>query len=98
MPKIKNLECSRCKKTVPADQPQTLCPECKGALYVRYDLSHLHGVSHRDKIAVDAAQHPWLGMWRYKSVLPDAEPGEGLGGGVALFSWGASALLHGLAL
>ena len=80
MPKIKNLECSRCKKTVSADAPQTLCPECKGALYVRYDLSHLHGVSHRDKIAVDAAQHPWLGMWRYKSVLPDTTPvtlGEG---------------------
>ena len=80
MPKIKNLECSRCKKTVSADQPQTLCPECKGALYVRYDLSHLRGVSQRDKIAVEAAQHPWLGMWRYKSVLPDATPvtlGEG---------------------
>jgi threonine synthase len=80
MPKIKNLECSRCKKTVSADQPQTLCPECKGALYVRYDLSHLHGATHRDKIAADAALSPWLGMWRYKSVLPDAEPvtlGEG---------------------
>jgi threonine synthase len=80
MPKIKNLECSRCKKTVSADQPQTLCPECKGALYVRYDLSHLHGVAHREKIAADAAAHPWLGMWRYKSVLPDATPvtlGEG---------------------
>jgi len=80
MPKIKNLECSRCKKTVSADQPQTLCPECKGALYVRYDLSHLHGTTHRDKIAVEAAQHPWLGMWRYSSVLPDATPvtlGEG---------------------
>jgi threonine synthase len=80
MPKIKNLECSRCKKTVSADQPQTLCPECKGALYVRYDLSHLHGAAHRDKIAADAALSPWLGMWRYKSVLPDAEPvtlGEG---------------------
>jgi threonine synthase len=50
MPKIKNLECSRCKKTVSADQPQTLCPECKGALYVRYDLSHLHGVAHREKM------------------------------------------------
>jgi threonine synthase len=80
MPTIKNLECSRCKKTVSADQPRTLCPECKGPLYVRYDLSHLRGVTHREKITADAAHHPWLGMWRYKSVLPDATPvtlGEG---------------------
>src|SRR6201996_4947023 len=80
MPKIKHLECSRCKKTVSADQPQTLCPECKGPLYVRYDRAHLRGVAHRDAIATEAAKHPWLGMWRYSSVLPDATPvtlGEG---------------------
>jgi threonine synthase len=80
MPKIKNLECSRCKKTVSAETPQTLCPECKGSLYVRYDLSHLRGTVARDAIARGATLHPWLGMWRYKSVLPDVTPvtlGEG---------------------
>ncbi|MGD0304919.1 MAG: threonine synthase [Candidatus Acidiferrales bacterium] len=80
MPKIKNLECSRCKSTLSADTPQTLCPECKGSLYVRYDLTALQGSESRDQIAAEAARHPWLGMWRYKSVLPSATPvtlGEG---------------------
>jgi threonine synthase len=80
MPKIKNLECSRCKATLSADTRQTLCPECKGSLYVRYDLTALKGTAPRDKIATDAAREPWPGMWRYKSVLPDATPvtlGEG---------------------
>jgi threonine synthase len=80
MPKIKNLECSRCRATLSAETPQTLCPECKGSLYVRYDLAPLRGTAARDEIAREAGRHPWLGMWRYKSVLPDAKPvtlGEG---------------------
>jgi threonine synthase len=80
MPTIKNLECSRCKETLSAELPQTLCPKCKGSLYVRYDLKHLHGTTFRDAIARDAAKLPWPGMWRYRSVLPDVRPvtlGEG---------------------
>jgi threonine synthase len=80
MPKIKNLECSRCKSTLSAETPQTLCHECKGSLYVRYDLTALRGTASRDEIAKAAAREPWPGMWRYKSVLPDAKPvtlGEG---------------------
>src|SRR5580704_11998606 len=80
MPKIKTLECSRCKSSLSADTPQTICPECKGSLYVRYDLKPLHGTASRDEITAEAARHPWLGMWRYKSVLPNATPvtlGEG---------------------
>jgi threonine synthase len=80
MPTIKHLECSRCKETVSAATPQTLCPKCKGSLYVRYDLQHLHGTAARDAIASDAAKSPWPGMWRYRSVLPDVKPvtlGEG---------------------
>jgi threonine synthase len=80
MPKIAKLECSRCRKSVSAETPQTLCPDCAGSLYVRYDLSPLRGIAARDKIAQDASSVPWAGMWRYKSVLPDAKPvtlGEG---------------------
>jgi threonine synthase len=80
MPPIKNLECSRCQATVSSATPQTLCPQCKGALYVRYDLRPLRGIAGRDTIARDAAKSPWLGMWRYRSVLPEARPvtlGEG---------------------
>ncbi len=80
MPKIDHFECSRCKARIPADGPQTLCPKCTGSLYVRYDLSRVHGTAAREAIATQAAQAPWLGMWRYRSVLPDVEPvtlGEG---------------------
>src|SRR5216684_2614104 len=52
MPKISHFECSRCKKKVPADKPQTLCPDCAGSLYVRYDLSGARGTARRD--AIDA--------------------------------------------
>lgn len=80
MPTIAKLECSRCKKSVSAETPQTLCPACSGSLYVRYDLKPLHGIADRDKIAQYAASVPWAGMWRYSLVLPDAKPvtlGEG---------------------
>jgi len=57
-----------------------VCPQCAGALYVRYDLSPLRGVEARQGIARDAANSPWRGLWRYRSVLPEVEPvtlGEG---------------------
>ena len=80
MPKIKELECSRCKTTVSAETPQTVCPKCAGAFYVRYDLSGLKGSAKRDQIARDATVGGWAGMWRYRSVLPEVVPvtlGEG---------------------
>src|SRR5437660_932952 len=80
MPKIKHFECSRCGATVSAEEPQTLCPRCKGSLYVRYDLSGLRGQAHRALILRDALIGGWAGMWRYRSVLPDVAPvtlGEG---------------------
>jgi threonine synthase len=57
-----------------------VCPQCQGSLYVRYDLQPLRGTHARDAIARVAADSPWSGMWRYRSVLPDARPitlGEG---------------------
>jgi threonine synthase len=80
MPPIAFLECSRCRKTVSAQTPQTLCPACSGSLYVRYDLAPLRGAETRDATVGHAAGSPWLGMWRYRAVLPDVEPvtlGEG---------------------
>jgi len=80
MPKISHLACSRCNRTVSADKPQTLCPQCAGSLYVRYDLAPLHGVAKREVISRDASANAWSGMWRYRSVLPDVTPvtlGEG---------------------
>lgn len=80
MPAIKHLECSRCKTTVSAATPQTLCPKCQGAFYVRYELNALRGAGARNAIVQGAVNPPWPGMWRYRSVLPTVEPvtlGEG---------------------
>src|SRR5262245_28604001 len=80
MPKIKELECSRCKARLSAGTPQTLCPKCSGSLYVRYDLGAAKGLEKRAQVARDAAEGGWAGMWRYRSVLPEVKPvtlGEG---------------------
>ncbi|MBB6188353.1 threonine synthase [Rhodanobacter sp. MP7CTX1] len=83
MPAIAYLECSRCHARLSADTPQTLCTQCPdqpaGALYVRYDLTHLQGRSAEEVVGNDPTS-PWSGMWRYRAVLPDVEPvtlGEG---------------------
>jgi threonine synthase len=80
MPKISHLECSRCHAQLSSEKPQTLCTQCAGALYVRYDLAALRGVEARQEIARAAESTPWSGLWRYRSVLPDVAPvtlGEG---------------------
>jgi threonine synthase len=80
MAKILYFECSRCQARVSTESPRTVCPQCAGSLYVRYDLAPVRGLAHRHEIARIAAAQPWAGMWRYKAVLPDATPvwlGEG---------------------
>jgi threonine synthase len=80
MPKISYLECSRCRAHLSAEKPQTVCRQCAGALYVRYDLAPLRGVAARQEITRTAESAPWSGLWRYRSVLPDVAPvtlGEG---------------------
>ena len=81
MPSIAYFECSRCHAHLSADGPQTLCPQCAGALFVRYDMDALRQTASRDDIQAKAAAAPTsLGMWRYAGVLPAAEPvtlGEG---------------------
>jgi threonine synthase len=81
MPAIAYLECSRCSTQVSAETAQTLCPQCAGALYVRYDMAALRKTASRDQIqARAAAAATSVGMWRYADVLPSADPvtlGEG---------------------
>ncbi len=81
MPSIAYLECSRCHTQIAAETPQTLCPQCGGVLFVRYDMAQLRQTARREDIQARAAAAPTsLGMWRYAGVLPSAEPvtlGEG---------------------
>ena len=69
------LECTRCGERLSPEQPRTLCPKDAGSLYVRYDLAALNG-----KFKIEALAGRVASMWRYREVLPDAEPvtlGEG---------------------
>jgi threonine synthase len=80
MPHIAFLECSRCHLHHDPATPQTVCSECSGTLYVRYDLSAAAGMATRDAIGTTEQDKRWSGMWRYRQVLPDADPvtlGEG---------------------
>ncbi len=79
MPQIAHLECSRCHTTQSATTPQTVCPVCAGAFYVRYNLTPAKGTAVRDRIGTNPAAI-WPGMWRYQDVLPNVAPvtlGEG---------------------
>jgi threonine synthase len=77
MPDIAFLECSKCGEHLSADKPHNVCPKDGGPLYVRYDLEAIWN----DKQSRDAVAAGPKTMWRYKAVLPDADPvslGEGL--------------------
>ena len=77
MPTITFLECSKCGEKLSADRPQNVCPKDGGPLYARYDLDAIR----KDKHTRDAVASGPATMWRYRSVLPDAEPvtlGEGM--------------------
>ena len=72
---LTHLECTRCGEHYPADRPQSVCPNDGGVLYARYDL---HAIKRSFSAARLAGRAPT--MWRYDSVLPDADPvslGEG---------------------
>jgi threonine synthase len=80
MPQITYFECSRCNTRLDPSTPQTVCTQCAGSLYVRYDLSSVKGTAARDAIGTTKEDRSWSGMWRYRSVLPSVEPvtlGEG---------------------
>ena len=76
MAKIAGFECSKCGEKFSAQPAPTVCPKDGGPLYVRYDLVQICRTTTRE--AVNGGSN---NMWRYATVLPDAEPvslGEGL--------------------
>ena len=74
--KISYFECSKCGDHLSADVARNVCPKDGGPLYVRYDLAAIRERSPRESVAAGPSS-----MWRYRAVLPDAEPvtlGEGM--------------------
>ena len=72
---IAYFECSKCGEHLDAKVPRTLCPKDAGSLWVRYELKQVRSRADRDEIASRPGS-----MWRYRELLPDAEPvtlGEG---------------------
>lgn len=57
---LSHLECSRCRRTLPADVLQGRCP-CGGALLSRYDLG---------RVSRGALLERAAGLWRYRELLP----------------------------
>jgi threonine synthase len=75
MAEILYLECTRCGAHIAADEPQTVCPTDGGVLFARYDLQNL-----KNNFKPMSLPGRVASMWRYREVLPDAEPvslGEG---------------------
>src|SRR5512147_400218 len=75
MPRLTRLECTKCGERLPTSRPQTTCPKDGGVLYARYDLPGLRREFTREKLQGREAT-----MWRYREVLPEADPvtlGEG---------------------
>jgi threonine synthase len=69
------LECTKCDAHLPADVPQNVCPRDGGILFARYDLQSL-----KQNFKPDSLLGREATLWRYREVLPDAEPitlGEG---------------------
>ena len=76
MAEIIHFECARCGEKLSPSGPQNLCPKCQGPLYVRYDIKKVGKTFRPESLA---GREPT--MWRYREVLPDADPvtlGEGM--------------------
>jgi len=72
---ISYLECTKCGNHISAKEPQTVCPDDGGSLYVRYNFAPYLG-----KLKPEHFSGRNGSMWRYREVLPDIAPvslGEG---------------------
>src|SRR5947199_10787096 len=75
MAKIAYFECSKCRDKFSAETPRNVCPADAGFLFVRYDFASARMNGRPAGLNGNIA-----GMWRYKDVLPAADPvtlGEG---------------------
>jgi hypothetical protein len=54
MPSIAFLECPFCSTPAAAAMPQTVCPQCAGDLFLRYDMEDLRSAGKSDQSAAKA--------------------------------------------
>lgn len=66
---LKTLECTICRSTFDPAALQTICSECVAPLAARYDLDSIRSHADRHEIASRKG-----GMWRWREVLPLADP------------------------
>jgi len=62
---LSHLECTRCGKRHDPSIVQTVCSDCKGVLFARYDLEQVQ--QHVSKAALASRVRS---MWRYSELLP----------------------------
>jgi threonine synthase len=73
--RVTYVECTKCRAQLSAEQPQNVCPEDGGILFVRYDLENLN-----NNFNLESLRGREPSLWRYHEVLPQVEPttlGEG---------------------
>lgn len=63
---LSHLECGNCSRTVDADRPQSVCPECAGPLLARYRLSD----PAMPTLGEVLSRRP--GQFRFHEVLPNS--------------------------
>lgn len=59
------LECPECGRVFNADVVQTFCPDCRGPLLAKYDLS-----SAQKTLSREALSNRPKGIWRWSEILP----------------------------
>jgi threonine synthase len=63
------LECPECGKVFNIDETQTFCQDCRGPLFVQYDLSRAGQTLTREALRLRPR-----GIWRWSEILPVRAP------------------------
>ncbi|GAB4365081.1 MAG: threonine synthase [Calditrichia bacterium] len=66
---LSHLQCSACGKTWTPHKLHNLCPDCQKPLLARYRLNEVQKVLSRDDF-----RHRPPNIWRYRELLPVADP------------------------
>jgi threonine synthase len=59
------LQCPECGRKYPADQLQTICPDCNSPIFANYDLDRL-----KNNLTKEIVKNRPRGVWRWAELLP----------------------------